>query len=962
MKKIKGKKNKIDIISLAVDKPRKIFKYINLFALFVLLLVTLPTVFPKYFGFLNSIKVDTDPENMLSKTEAVRIFNDQMKKEFSQSDMIVVGITNDQHSEGVFNVSSLGKIYELTNFAKTLSWEDENDQGNYYGVIAEDIIAPSTVDYMEQGGYGVVNFDWLLPAPPKTEAEALAVRDKAMNISFFKNILVSDSGKAVAIYLPITDKKYSYKVSSELQKKIAEFSGPEKFYITGLPVANDTFGVQMFRQMAISAPLAMLLIFFMLLYFFRRLVLIVPPMFVALVSVIATMGFLIITGNTIHIMSSMIPIFIMPISVLNSIHLLSEFYHYYQQTKNKQKAIKLSMKELFLPMFYTSLTSVAGFLSLALTPIPPVQVFGFYVGLGIIFAWFFTITIIPAAIMLTPDKYLSALEQRVVGKNKNSFADKVRKLGQLTYKRYYLILVLFLLLVLISVYGITKININDNPVKWFSKDHPIRVADTELNKHFAGTYMAYLTLNVEETPQLKESVVDQIKKDTESIKKQQIRYQINYQLDKLDLKQPLNKLLADLEEWAWTQADRADDADYSWWEKFVSFLDNAKKNVQVFKDPAVLAYVEQLQNYLQNDLPVVGKVVSVVDIVKTVHRELYLGKQDKFVIPQDNASVAQCLLTFQNSHRPQDLWHFITPDYQRTSLWVQLKAGDNQYMSEVVKKLEKYIAENPGPVKLEHRWFGLTYINVIWQEKMVSGMMKAFLGSFLVVFLMMAYLFHSVLWGILSMVPLTVTISLIYGLIGLAGKDYDMPIAVLSSLTLGLAVDFAIHFIARSRSYMKKHGKSWHQTINYIFGEPAQAIVKNIIVISIGFLPLLAAPLIPYKTVGFFFAAILAIAGVSTLILLPAAIALLEKVLFTKEHNRKIRKKAVDLFIVGIAVFLLLYLNIDSYLKINAIALIIVSPLFALGYVYLTGFLVRRKLRKYNRSGLGHKNKYLGGK
>jgi len=48
---------------------------------------------------------------------------------------------------------------------------------------------------------------------------------------------------------------------------------------------------------------------------------------------------------------------------------------------------------------------------------------------------------------------------------------------------------------------------------------------------------------------------------------------------------------------------------------------------------------------------------------------------------------------------------------------------------------------------LSHRWFGLTYINVIWQQKMAAGMLRAFLGSFLIVFLLMTILYRSALWG-----------------------------------------------------------------------------------------------------------------------------------------------------------------------------------------------------------------------
>ena len=71
------------------------------------------------------IKVDTDPENMLSETEAARLFHNQTKKQFALNDIVVVGIINDKDPHGVFNPSSLAKIYELTEFAKTLRWPDE---------------------------------------------------------------------------------------------------------------------------------------------------------------------------------------------------------------------------------------------------------------------------------------------------------------------------------------------------------------------------------------------------------------------------------------------------------------------------------------------------------------------------------------------------------------------------------------------------------------------------------------------------------------------------------------------------------------------------------------------------------------------------------------------------------------------------------------------------------------------
>jgi hypothetical protein len=144
---------------------------------------------------------------------------------------------------------------------------------------------------------------------------------------------------------------------------------------------------------------------------------------------------------------------------------------------------------------------------------------------------------------------------------------------------------------------------------------------------------------------------------------------------------------------------------------------------------------------------------------------------------------------------------------------------------------------------------------------------------------MMVVLFRSFAFGALAMLPLTVTITFIYGLIGWIGKDYDMPIAVLSALTLGLSVDFAIHFLERARE-AHAHSRDFRSAMAALFEEPARAITRNAIVIAIGFTPLLVAPLLPYVTVGVFLAAIMAISAVVTLILLPAAMAPLQARLF----------------------------------------------------------------------------------
>lgn len=213
----------------------------------------------------------------------------------------------------------------------------------------------------------------------------------------------------------------------------------------------------------------------------------------------------------------------------------------------------------------------------------------------------------------------------------------------------------------------------------------------------------------------------------------------------------------------------------------------------------------------------------------------------------------------------------VTKEYSSTAIWLQLTSGDNQDMTKVVEFVDQYLADNPLPEGVKAQWAGKSYLNMVWQDEMVKGMLDSLMSAFVVVLVMMIVLFRSILFGLLAMLPLSITILFIYGLIGWVGKDYDMPIAVLSSLTLGLSIDFAIHFLERARDIFKQTG-DFKQTMVKMFEEPASAISRNAIVIAIGFTPLLFAPLVPYITVGFFLATIMAASAVVTLVLLPVAL------------------------------------------------------------------------------------------
>lgn len=825
------------------------------------------------------ITIDTDPENMLSGEQPDRVEHERVKELFDLYDMIVVGIVNREHPEGIYNPESLGALLELTRYIEDID-----------GVISGDMMSLATVDNVEQVSPGTISFDWMMNRAPTDAAEAAQIREAVERLPMFHGTLVSEDARAAGIYVPIRDKNESHRIASAIEDFSETLDTDDEIHITGQPVAQDTFGVEMFQQMAISAPLAGLLIFLIMVYFFRSVPLVIAPMLLAMATVIATMGLLIGTGFTVHIMSSMIPIFLMPIAVVASVHVLSGFIDRCHSGDDPKAVMAEVIESLYKPVIFTALTTTVGFGSLMLTPIPPVQVFGGFVAVGVLFAMILTLVFIPAYVAALPLTTIEKMVARVkTHQAEGSGADCklcefMSATGRFATRRAKPLLIVFAGLLVIAIYGINQIQINDNPTRWFKESHRIRVADSVLNEHFAGTYEAYLVLRQTEGGELRQLLDDRAEPILERAADNgvDLHTKWNAVLEEAEG----NDAIATFDNLTFALDDRlfeAPEEEIEWWEELLEAAERVQSEALYFQTPEALSYIASLQEYLESGGHV-GKSNSLADLVRTVNRELVSGDPDDYRIPDSASGVAQTILSFQSSHRPGDLWHFVSSDYRQASIWLQLPSGDNQDMQQVLDAVNEYVDENPPPQGVDLTWAGSTYVNLVWQNEMVAGMLYALLSAFAIVLIMMVFLFRSIMFGILAVLPLTLTIAMIYGVMGLIGKDYDMPVAVLSSLSLGLSVDFAIHFIQRMRASLTQSG-SWRRAMEYVFEEPARAITRNAVVISFGFLPLLTAALVPYITVGIFLASIMAMSAVVTLLMLPAILTTVPQLFFAKNSR-----------------------------------------------------------------------------
>ncbi|MFZ2196843.1 MAG: MMPL family transporter, partial [Thermodesulfovibrionales bacterium] len=265
----------------------------------------------------------------------------------------------------------------------------------------------------------------------------------------------------------------------------------------------------------------------------------------------------------------------------------------------------------------------------------------------------------------------------------------------------------------------------------------------------------------------------------------------------------------------------------------------------------------------------------VVDYVKRINRVLHDDDPKYDVVPETKDMIGQYLFLFSMSAKPSDLDNVVDYPFKRANIWVQLKTWDAQAMKDVISAVDDYKKTNPTPMEMKPS--GIAYFNLVWNHEVLWDMVKGFVLALIAVFTILAFDFRSVKWAIVGYTPLLFTILLIYGVVGFIGKDFDMPISVLSTLSLGMAVDFAIHFVSRFRQRLKETGgrkESINDALLWTAARPGKGIIRNAVLFAASFAVMMFAPLTPYITVGAFIVSMMLLSAVMTIIYLPALITL----------------------------------------------------------------------------------------
>ncbi|OHD26092.1 MAG: hypothetical protein A2064_05790 [Spirochaetes bacterium GWB1_66_5] len=266
----------------------------------------------------------------------------------------------------------------------------------------------------------------------------------------------------------------------------------------------------------------------------------------------------------------------------------------------------------------------------------------------------------------------------------------------------------------------------------------------------------------------------------------------------------------------------------------------------VFKEPEVLALVDRLQARAES-LPDVGNSFSLADYLRRMNRVMHEDRPEFDAIPSSRELVAQYLLLYEMSGDPQNLERVVDYDYRQANLTLQLKNDDSRTIEAAIAAIEE-LAPELEKLGIRLNYAGSGYKSLVFTRLILSGQISSLLLSVGIVILLVALMFRSLRAGLIGAVPIALTAIVNFGVMGLLGIPLSTTTALISSIAVGIGVDYAIHFIDRYRLYTRKlepveaAARTMHHT--------GRAILMNAVVVIAGFLVLLASVFPPNRSLG----------------------------------------------------------------------------------------------------------------
>ncbi len=267
-----------------------------------------------------------------------------------------------------------------------------------------------------------------------------------------------------------------------------------------------------------------------------------------------------------------------------------------------------------------------------------------------------------------------------------------------------------------------------------------------------------------------------------------------------------------------------------------------------FKQPEALNQLLVLQDDVETSLDIVGDSFSLSDYLKRMNKVMHADDEAFNTIPDSSDLIAQYLLLYEMSGDPENLWQVVSDDFKKVNLTFQLKSDNSKALNSAIDIVEKYRSDF-DKLGIELNYAGSGYKALVFTDLILKGQVSSLLMSLIIVVILLGLIFKNYKLGFIGAIPIVITTFISFGIMGLFNIPLSSTTALISSIAIGIGIDYAVHFIDRYRIYAESTGDK-KLTIQHTMYHSGRAILFNAIVVIAGFMVLLASVFPPNRTLG----------------------------------------------------------------------------------------------------------------
>jgi uncharacterized protein len=304
------------------------------------------------------------------------------------------------------------------------------------------------------------------------------------------------------------------------------------------------------------------------------------------------------------------------------------------------------------------------------------------------------------------------------------------------------------------------------------------------------------------------------------------------------------------------------------------------------KDPAIMNGIDNLTLQVEK-MKGVGHVFSISQAVREMSKALFVpGEEGYDRIPVTTEGIAQMFELYNMSGDPADFKQLMNPENNKAHILIRLSDPEKGIITDLRNRISELAAQIPAEITVG----GYAIIMADFARSIIRGQISSLLFALITVAILLTIIFRSFKGGLIGSIPLAASMLVLFGFMGYAGIALDSATALLSSLMIGVGVDFTIQYIWCFNIHIRK-GLSYEESTRVSLGTIGRSILINAFSVMAGFSALMFSGFTSIRFFGYLVIISIGSCLIGAIVLIPAIIIWFRPGFVENDMNKSKKRK-----------------------------------------------------------------------